>query len=370
MRICVDVQSAVAQRAGVGRYTKLLVQHLGAEAQGDELRLFYFDFRRQGPPFEAPGAAFLPFRLAPGRWIQGAWRYASWPPFDLCAGPADVYHFPNFLLPPLRRGQAVVTIHDLGFLRCPAWAEDRNCRHLTARIQDTVRRAAAVIAVSDFTAAEIPALLPVDPARVFAVPSGIEPLFRPPPPDRVRELRARLGLDRPYLLTVGTIEPRKNLPFLAEVFERLADFDGELVIAGSIGWKAEPILERLRASPRAAAIRCLGYVSDADLPALYAGADAFLCASFYEGFGFPPLEAMACGTPVLSSTGGALAETLAGGAELLAAFDADLWAERLRRLLGDAQERAQRTAAGQRCAARYRWEETARRTWEVYRRLS
>ena len=368
VRVCIDIQSAVAQRAGVGRYTAQLAQHLPACSTDDDVRLFYFDFKHRGAPFIGTSAEHTVVRWCPGRVAQLAWRTLRWPNFDVLAGPADVYHFPNFILPPLGRGRAVVTIHDMSFMRYPDFAEDRNRRHLTARIQDTVTRADAIITVSQFSADEVCRLLPVDRARVFPVHLGIsESLFAPPPDPSIVETLARLGVKRPYLLTVGTLEPRKNIPFLIELFEKLDTFKGQLVVAGARGWKCDPILARMACSSRATDIQWLGHVGDEQLPALYAGAEAFLFASHYEGFGLPPLEAMACGTPVLSSQGGSLAEVLGDGALLIDSFEPDIWLARLRELLSDPQSREKWIEAGRRRAATYSWTETARKTWDVYR---
>jgi glycosyltransferase involved in cell wall biosynthesis len=370
VRICVDVQSGILQRAGVGRYTKQLVQHLGRHAGRHELRLFYYDFQRKGVPFPAEHAVFQANRLFPGRFVQAAWKRLGWPPYDLFAGAADLYHFPNFILPPLRRGKAVVSIHDVGFLRFPQFVEDRNYRYLTAKIGDTVRRADAIIADSAFTATEIEELLPADPSRVFTVHLGIEPDFKRAPAEEVRAALSARGVDRPYLLTVSTIEPRKNIGLLIDLFERLVDFDGLLVIAGGLGWKYEPILERIRTSPRQADIRWIDYQPDTVLPALYTGAEAFLCASFYEGFGFPPLEAMACGTPVVTSTGGSLGEVLGTAAERVETFDVEEWVAAVRRVLADTERRRTLVEAGLRQSAGYTWDETARRTWAVYEKIA
>jgi glycosyltransferase involved in cell wall biosynthesis len=363
----VDIQPAIAQRAGVGRYTRSLVEHLGAFAGADALRLFYFDFRRRALPFAPAGALVRTVRWLPGRAAQGAWRLLAWPPYDRIAGRADLYHFPNFIRPPLSRGRSVVTIHDVSFLRFPGAAERRNLAYLRARIGDTVRRADAILADSEFVRAEIVELLRAPAAKVHAVPLGLPAGMAAPPPDAVAAVRARLGLGRPYLLHVGTFEPRKNLEFLAGVYERLGGFDGDLVLAGMRGWNCEPIFARLAASPRAARIRILDYVAEGDLPALYAGAEALVFPSLYEGFGFPPLEAMACGTPVVCSAGGSLPEVVGDAAEVVRGYDADEWAARVEALLGDAARRAERVARGRARAARFTWEETARRTWAVYR---
>ena len=151
------------------------------------------------------------------------------------------------------------------------------------------------------------------------------------------------------------------------MFEKLETFDGDLVIAGMPGWKYEPILERMRTSTRARNIRYVRYVSDEQLPALYAGAELFVFSSFYEGFGFPPLEAMAADAPVVSSSGGSLGEVLGDGARVVDGFDVDEWVEALRAALADTEWRRQTVQRGRAQAAQYRWERTARETWAVYR---
>ncbi len=370
MKICLDIQAALAQRAGIGQYTRALAEHLGAASGGDSLRLFYFDFRRRGAPWLAPDLEQKTIRWCPGRLAQKYWRYCDWPTFDRLAGAADLYHFPNYIIPPLSSGKAVVTIHDVSFLRYPDLAEARNLLYLKRQIARSIGRADAIITDSHFSAGEIAAALKVAPERIQPIPLGIAARFAPPSPQAIAALRQAKNLARPYLLMVGTLEPRKNHAFLVEVFENLPRFDGQLVIAGMRGWRYEPILQRMRQSTRCADIRYLDYLTDAELPALYAGAELFLFPSLYEGFGFPPLEAMACGTPVLSSTGGALAEVLGQGALLLDNFDSARWAAAAERLLDDSAARQALIAQGRQQAARYRWQETARQTWQLYRQVA
>jgi glycosyltransferase involved in cell wall biosynthesis len=371
MDICLDYQPAVAQRAGIGRYTRQLARCLAQlRGAGDRLRLFYLDFARRAAPPDIPGAAALPWRRLPGALVQQLWKRAGRPSFDRLAGPADLYHFPNFIIPPLRRGRAVVSIHDMSFLRLPECAEARNRAYLEARLDDTIARADAILTISRFSAREIVALRPAAAGKVHVVPPGIEDGFARPPAERVAAVRRRLGLPRPYLLSVGTLEPRKNYPLLARAFDVLDRDDLDLVVAGMPGWRCEPILASFRAARRAAQIRYLRYVADEDLPALYAGAEIFALPSLYEGFGFPPLEAMACGTPVVSSAGGALPEVLGDAAEIVGEFEVESWRAALARLLGDDGRRRELAARGAARARRYRWEETARRTWEVYRHVA
>jgi glycosyltransferase involved in cell wall biosynthesis len=168
---------------------------------------------------------------------------------------------------------------------------------------------------------------------------------------------------------VGTLEPRKNIPFLVEIFERLTEFDGLLVLAGMPGWKTDPILARIRSSPRASAIRTLRFVDDTLLQALYADAELFIFPSFYEGFGLTPLEAMQAGTPVVASAGGSLPEVLGDAALFPGAFDAERWAAAVRDALTDSALRDRLKRAGRARAALYTWDATAQRTWEVYRSL-
>lgn len=370
MRICVDIQSAVAQRAGVGRYTRHLVEHLGGNAMpGDELSLFYFDFRRRGLDFAAPHATPRPLRLLPGALVQQSWKRLHAPPFNWFAGKADLYHFPNFTLPPLSRGKSVVTIHDMSYKRFPEFAEAGNLAYLNSVMPNTARRADAIITVSRFSKRETEELLGVSPDRVFAIPLAASPGLGRPSQDNIDALRRQLRLDRPYLLTVGTLEPRKNIPFMIEVFEQLEGFDGDLVLAGMTGWKAGPILERIQNSPKRDRIRHLDYVPEGQLPALYSGAELFLITSFYEGFGFPPLEAMACGTPVVASSGGSLPEILGEAAVSLSGFNAPAWAHEILSLLNDPARRAGLGTLGIARAARYSWAETARHTWDVYRKV-
>lgn len=370
MKIAMDIQSAVTQKAGVGRYTRELIEHLTPMiTPPDKLSAVYFDFKHEAEPIALPGVKAHAIRWCPGRLAQFAWNHLHAPPYNWFAGKADLYHFPNFIIPPLQRGKAVVTIHDLAFMRYPQFAEMRNVHFLNKHIHRTASRADAILTVSHFSAKEVCTYLNVPQERVFPIHHGIDPRFKRPEPADMRQTLAGIGLDRPYFLTVGTVEPRKNIQHLVRVFEALTEFDGDLVIAGGMGWKTGPILECIRNSPRAEQIKCLGFTDDATLPALYAGAEMFLLSSFYEGFGFPPVEAMACGTPVVSSTGGSLEEVLGEAASLLSDFNVDRWVSAIERVREDSQHRQDLIEKGYQKAASYTWEKTAGQTLDVFRQV-
>lgn len=264
----------------------------------------------------------------------------------------------------------MVTIHDMSFLRYPSFAEEENLHYLADKINDTVSRADAIITDSEFSANEIHTLLDVNKTKIHPIHLGIDEGFCAPDNDVIASTLYKLDVDKPYILAVGTIEPRKNIPFLIEVFERLHDFKGNLVIAGMPGWKYEPIMERIRKSSCASRIKYVKYVRDDMLPALYAGARLYVTTSVYEGFGFPPLEAMACGTPVMSSSGGSLGEVLGSDAVIISEFDANLWAGRMDQLLMDDEMLRSLSVRGLKKASSFTWAETARKTWEVYRKCA
>ncbi len=370
MQVCLDYQPAVAQRAGIGRYTRLLARHLvPCLGPSDRLRLFYLDFTHKAEAPDVPGVEARPWRLLPGAIVQQLWKRAGLPPFDALAGDADLYHFTNFIIPPLRRGKAVVSVHDMSFARLPGCAEARNQAYLASRIAATLRRADAILAISHFGAGEIAALHPETKGRIHVTYPGVDETFQRPPDDAVEAFLRRRGLERPYLLSVGTIEPRKNFPLLAAAFDALDRNDLDLVIAGRPGWQCGPILDAFRAARRNRQIRHLDDVTDAELPALYAGARLFALASRYEGFGFPPLEAMACGTPVVAAPAGAVAEVAGDAACIVADGEPEAWRSALADLLDDPEKCTRLVARGRERVGRFRWPETARQTWRVYRQV-
>jgi len=370
LKICIDIQSAVAQRAGVGRYTKVLVENLIKNGHSEDLKLFYFNFKKLESPFDnVDNLELKPVTYIPGRFVQKAWKTINFPPFDFFAGKSDIYHFPNFIIPPVadKKGKKIVSIHDTSFIRFPQFTEEKNLKYITKKIKETVERADKIITISHFSAEEIKTLLNVPEHKIAVTHLGISESFMPE--DKIeafKKVKENTQISEPYILTLGTVEPRKNLLLAIEMFEEMKKFDGNLVIAGMLGWKYETIMERIKESPKSNRIIYLDYVPDGLLSSLYSAASLYIIPSHYEGFGFPPVEAMACGTPVLSSKGGSLPEILGDAAEY-AEFNApDQWADKAEQIINNQSIQNDLIAKGIKQASKYRWNKTAEETWKIY----
>ena len=295
-------------------------------------------------------------------WEQtGLPRAASKDQLDLFHGTA--FTLPNRLLSP-----GVVTIHDLAFLKWPEQVPKRRAAYLSRAVRSATKRAVRVIAVSEATKRDVVELLQIDPARIDVTPLGVDPRFRRPCGEELVAFRQRNGLTRPFVLAVGTREPRKNLPALIRAFAAIAgDVPHELIHAGGAGWLTGEIDRAIRETAIGDRIRFVDFVPHAELPRWYSAADCFVMPSLYEGFGLPLLEAMACGTPCLASDRSSLPE-VGGDAAMYSAADADSIAAALGTLLHDAELRHRLHEAGPPRAASFTWQRTAERTASSYRK--
>lgn len=284
----------------------------------------------------------------------------------------DVLHLTKPSAPLTRRGlpPTVVTIYDLIPLTHP-WAQTAAQRwYWHWELPRAARAATHILTISEASKRAMVERFGVPPERVTVTLPGLEQDFAPQPEAAVARLRARYGLPRHYVLTVGTIEPRKNLDGLLRAFALLTHtFPHQLVIAGRWGWKTAVVRRALRDRRLAGRVRLLGRVPRGDLPSLYAGAAALAFVSLAEGFGFPPLEAMACGTPAVVSNTTSLPEVVGDAGVLVDPADTDAIALALRRVLEDSQLRAGLRDRGLHRARAFTWDRTARDTLAVYRRV-
>jgi glycosyltransferase involved in cell wall biosynthesis len=291
----------------------------------------------------------------PRRALYAGWLWSRVPPVQLVTGRVDVIHATTIIVPP-RTAPLVVTIHDLAFLHEPG--------HFTAHGERTfrrglelVRRHAALVFASSMATMEDCATAGIPSERLRHVPLGVDVVVASP--SEVDDVRRRYGLERPYLLSVGTLEPRKNLARVVAAAERLGD-DRVLAVAGPDGWG-----DGVPASTDRA--RLLGFVPDPDLRALYAGADAFVYPSLREGFGLPVAEAMAQGAPVVTSAGTSTEEVAGDAAILVDPTDTEAIAAGIEAAIADRERLA---AAGRRRAAQLSWDVTADVTLAGYRELA
>jgi glycosyltransferase involved in cell wall biosynthesis len=368
MRIAYDAAPLMNARTGVGHYAATLLDRLLELDPGLEFRLFALTRNpgRDGAP--VGDRIRLRHRRLPARVVVGAWESAGWPPGEWLVGDVDVVHGTNFWLPPIRRRNGVVTIHDLTFWLYPelCTAPVRRYRWIVPKV---LSRCALVITPSETVRTQVASELGVPTDRIVVTPEGVTPGFESAAPDPA--LATRLGIDRPYILFVGAREPRKNLPRLIEAFARLPEKDLQLVLAGPPGWGGldlDSLAGRTGLVPDRDVIFS-GYLEDAELRALVAGAWVFAFPSIYEGFGLPPLEAMAAGVPVVAGRAGSLPEVLGEAPVWCDPLDVDAIAEALVRAATDDEERARAIEAGRARAATFDWNDTARVTLEAYRRI-
>jgi glycosyltransferase involved in cell wall biosynthesis len=387
MKVGLDATPLLGPQTGVGRYVAALVGALAGLAgpEPEEVALVPFSWRgtaelpRVVATLDGAGPAASSARLrcgrrrVPARLLQVAWARLPVPPVEWLAGPVDVFHATNFVAPPARRAASVVTVHDLSYLRFPEMVTAATARYREL-VPRALRRGAIVCTPSAAMAAEVADTYRLPPERLVATPLGVGPAWlRAEPPDP--SWLAAHDLPERYLLFVGTREPRKNLTTLLAAYRELlagrvppAGPGGggavpPLVLAGPPGWGEALDLAGLPAD----AVRTPGYLATDDLARLVAGAAVLAFPSWYEGFGLPALEALACGTPVVAADLPALREVLGDQAELVPPADAGALADALARVLEDPGGEPARAARRAR-AAGFTWDACARATMVAYRR--
>ena len=359
MRIGLDVSKAAGAADGIGIYCRELLRTLPELLDDDELWLYAplgeLDFQTLGQEL--------------GGWAQGVRPRPNTPP---AKDELDLFHSTCWTAPPGLRVPLLFTCHDLTFLTHEHCHTLHNRVHCTTGLLRAQLQDATFLAVSEATAYELHHQFGISPAHTHVVPHAAAPHFKPQP-DAAQRLADSLNLEGPFLLAVGTLEPRKNLSRLLDAYAALKhDLRQQwpLVLAGSPGWLADDLLSHLESDPQLATVRHLGRVSDDILVDLYSTAGLFVYPSLAEGFGLPLLEAMACGAPVLTSRGGATEETAGDAARLVDPHSTDDLLTALEELLTDPDARQALSQAGQKRARTFSWASTARRTLALYHRLA
>ncbi|HYO49533.1 MAG TPA: glycosyltransferase family 1 protein [Chloroflexia bacterium] len=375
-----DARMVHYRRAGIGQYAVSLLRALAASPDvGAQARFQVLQMRGHGE------------RIVRDRRFR---RVPMWtPPHNRFEQPAlglellklrprpQLIHSPDFVPPRYRSFPAIANIQDLAFLKFPSMTLlTGESKRYYSQVYRAARDAEALIALSQSARDDIVSLLGVEPDKVAVIPAAAGAEFRPPLDLKEARKAAAREFDLPspdeggYVLFVSTIEPRKNLPTLLEAYRLLLDHKRvspapALAIAGSEGWLYEKIYERIDTLKLRDNVRLLGMVAGERLPRLYQGARAFALPSIYEGFGLPALEAMACGVPVLASTGGSLPEVVGDAGILLDPHDTEGWSAALERVLLDEEEDSRLRQAGPQQAANFSWAKAATQTWALYQRV-
>jgi glycosyltransferase involved in cell wall biosynthesis len=367
LRIGIDARLYRAEKTGIGSYTAHLIQSFAAMDREDDFLLF------TDAPVPLPGPNF-------GNSVIGIRKRILWTlfflPFRLRSERVDLFHGPaNFELPPFAPCRLVSTVHDLIPLHFPELVSKKFYLLFRSLIGRTLRNSDRVITDSEFSRQDILQRFPVPPEKVVVTPLAPHPRFTAGGDDeRDREVCERYGLRGRYILFVGVFEPRKNIPFLVEAFTAFRhDFaegkDFQLALAGGAGYQGGEIAEEIRRQKLDPAVRLLGYVPDGDLPPLYRQAELLVFPSRYEGFGLPPLEAMACGTPVLAADTSSLPEIVGTAGEVFPLGTPEELAERMASLFTAPARLREMRDAGLERAATFTWEKTAAMTLDIYRQV-
>ena len=358
------------RRSGVGNYTLGLMRALLSSAEPGIEFIFAANAAGRHLPDETtslvdPQRHTISLTRWPNRLLNAGVATTGWPRLEDLHGDAAAVYLPNLNFAATRR-PLIVTVHDLSFIRRPeSFSPRQRLWHAAIRPAALFRRATHLVAVSEHTKADLIDLFGLAPEKITVINPGLDAGVRPAAPEVQDSLRNKFGLSRPYFLYLGNLEPRKNIPSLLSAFEKMPDAT-ELVIAGGRGWGAEKIFRQAAQSPARERIRFLDYVAAADRAALYSAALALVYPSFYEGFGLPPLEAMACGTPVIVSHATSLPQTVGAAGLLVDPYDIDSIAEGMKAVLDEPALRARLSAAGPAQAAKFSWQDSARRLLGVF----
>ena len=375
-RIGIDYTAAARETAGIGRYARELINAILRIDKRNSYVLMsgsaglgpVWDEQKENLRSLMPTHR-LTLRSIPitDDWMARLWQRLRLPiPAELITGRVDLFYSPNFVLPPLLPGTlSLLTIHDLSFMRYPETFPDKLQTYLSKAVQRSVGRATHIVSDSEATRQDLVALFGTDPAKITTLHLGVSPSFTPiQTQDERQVLRDRYNIgDRPYILALGTVQPRKNYVRLMQALDPIANkINCDLVIVGRPAWLSDPILEQ---AAKRSHVKMLGFVDDGDLPAMYRQSALLVYPSLYEGFGLPPLEAMACGTPVIASSASSVPEAVGKAGLLIDPLDVDAWTEAIHQMFEDTVLRDELIAKGFTHSAQFTWERAAEQWLEI-----
>ena len=371
--IGIDYTAAYEQGAGIGRLVRDLMSAFAKVDTTTQYKLFVAGATHdQLPPPLDHNFHWKPTRISP-LWFARLWYRAHlyWP-IQAFLGPIKLYHATDFTLPPVLKGtKTILTVHDLSYVRTPETSHPILKAYLDQVVPWSVKRATHIIADSQATKDDLVELYQTPPEKVTVLLSGVRPDYQPVTDKAilkaVRE-RYQIPADVPYVFSIGTVQPRKNYGRLMEALAALGKRfeDVHLVIAGGKGWLDSPIFETVSRLALESRVHFTGFVDEADVPALYSGAICTGYVSLYEGFGFPVLESMACGTPVLTSNVSSLPEVAGDAAPMVDPYDIDAIADGLKMLLESETKREQLVQSGLHQAQNFTWERSAQNLLQIY----
>ncbi|MBE2220361.1 MAG: glycosyltransferase family 4 protein [Anaerolineae bacterium] len=351
------------RRAGIHHYIAQVLSHLPQNADSK-----YTIFTRWGNDLPQRDD----FIVQGSRWpterrsVRILWEQMVWP---WQSRKLDLMHSMAFVTPLIKPCPTVVTVYDLSFLHFPERFPALQRWYLTSQTKRSCRAANRVITISESSRQDVHQFFDVPLSQIDVVVPGVNGRYQPLPPEQINTFRQTHNLPARFILHVGTLQPRKNIPILLEALAKLADKEIQLVLAGGKGWLYDEIFAQIEALGLVDRVIFPGYVADEDLPLWYNAASLFAFPSVYEGFGMPVVEAMACGTPVVASTASSIPEAVGSAGLLFNPYDAAELAERIASVLGDSDLSATMRTKGLQHARLFSWEEAGRKTAVIYHQL-